>query len=218
MAKVVKFEEEPLKEMPCPRGCGNLRYGRTLEYGMRKRTDCKKCKGIMISLDELKTFENKGIKSFNKLRKNKLWETLSSGSLGSLACPKCSKTMVEIELFYKRGRHMAKQEEAMLNPSKNLGFFARGIPIIGEFFGAVMLTVDLAADLKHGKLNKSVTIDSCPSCFIFWFDKREIALLSMNDVTTKSKNSNVKVAPPNSQPTPGVVTASKSEIEGDVEE
>ena len=102
--------------------------------------------------------------------------------------------------------------------AKNLGFFARGIPIIGEFFGAVMLTVDLAADLKHGKLNKSVTIDSCPSCFIFWFDKREIALLSMNDVTTKSKNSNVKVAPPNSQPTPGVVTVSKSEIEWDVEE
>ena len=193
MAKVVRFEEEPLKEMPCPRGCGNLRYGRTLEYGMRKRTDCKKCKGIMISLDELKTFENKGIKSFNKLRKNKLWETLSSGSLGSLACPKCSKTMVEIELFYKRGRYMAKQDDmakqhestwkSVTSPSNLI----TGIPIIGGFISAVVITADLATDLKHVKLDKSVTIDACPSCFIFWFDKTELALVTMNDITTKSE-------------------------------
>jgi Zn-finger nucleic acid-binding protein len=75
-----------------------------------------------------------------------------------------------------------------------------------------VVTADLAADLKHGKLDKSVAIDACPSCFIFWFDKTELMRVTANDVTTKSKNPDVNIAPPNTQPTSGVVTVSKSEV------
>ena len=40
---------------------------------------------------------------------------------------------------------------------------------------------------------------------------KTIAMVGVSSV--KKENSSVKVAPPNSQPTPGVVTASKSEVE-----
>ena len=184
MAKVIKFEEEPLEGLTCPRGCGKLRYGRSINYA-RKTNNCKKCSGIVLSLDELRTLEKKRITRFNKLRKNKLRETLDAGKLGSLDCPKCRKKMLEIELFYKRGRFMSRMEEMNKNPLKSPGFLAQGIPIIGDFIGAVTLTVDLAGDLKHGKLDKSITIDACPSCLIFWFDKSELIVVSSNDLTTK---------------------------------
>ena len=188
MVKVTKVGEEPPLELHCPRGCGNLRYGRSIHnIGAGKTNNCKKCKGVMLTLDDIQTFE----KSSNQLRKNKLRETLSTGKTGSLDCPKCRKIMVEIDLFYKRGRYMAKQDDmakqhestwkSVTSPSNLI----TGIPIIGGFISAVVITADLATDLKHGKLDKSVTIDACPSCIIFWFDKTELALVTMNDVVTK---------------------------------
>ena len=208
MVKVTRVGEEPPLELHCPRGCGNLRYGRTLQG---KTNNCKNCKGIMLTLDEIQTMEKGGIKRFNKMRRNKLGELLSSATQGNLNCPKCSKKMNEIHLDYKRGRHMAKQEEATWKSvtSPNLGNLVSAIPIIW----VIEPILDLASDLKHGKLDKSVAIDACPSCFIFWFDKTELMRVTANDVTVKKENSSVKVAPPNSQPTPGVVTTSKSELE-----
>ena len=173
MVKVTKVGEDPPLDFHCPRGCGNLRYGWTLQG---KTNNCKNCSGIMLTLDELQTFENRGIKRFNKLKKNKLSETLSTGKTGSLDCPKCRKIMVEIELFYKKSRFLAKQEEAT-----NLENFVGGLPIIW----VIPAILDFASDFKHGKLDKSVTIDACPSCIIFWFDKTELALVTMNDVTTE---------------------------------
>ena len=180
MAKVIKFEEEPLEGLTCPRGCGKLRYGRSMQY-VKKTNNCKKCNGIAVTLDELKNLEKVGI----KLRKNKLREALNAGEPSSLDCPKCRKKMLEIELFYKRGRFMSRMEEDSKKPLKEQFSLARGIPIIGDFIGAVALTVDLAGDLKHGKLDKSVIIDSCPSCLLFWFDKSELMIVSSNDLTTK---------------------------------
>ena len=80
---------------------------------------------------------------------------------------------------------MSRMEEDSKKPLKEQFSLVRGIPIIGDFIGAVVLTVDLAGDLKHGKLDKSVTIDACPSCLIFWFDKSELAVVSLNDLTTQ---------------------------------
>ena len=146
----------------------------------------------MLTLDELQTFENRGIKRFNKLRKNKLRETLSTGKTGSLDCPKCRKIMVEIELFYKRGRYMAKHDDNMAKQHESTwksvtspSNLITGIPIIGGFISAVVIAADLATDLKHGNLDKSVTIDACPSCIIFWFDKEELSKVILNDVTTE---------------------------------
>ena len=181
MAKVIKFEEEPLEGLTCPRGCGKLRYGRSIHY-VKKTNNCKKCNGIAVTLDELKNWEKVGI----KLRKNKLREALNAGEPSSLDCPKCRKKMLEIELFYKRGRVMSRMEEDSKKPlSKQPFAIVGGIPIIGEIFRAVFLTVDLAGDLKHGKLDKSVTIDACSSCLIFWFDRAELEVVSQNDLTTK---------------------------------
>jgi hypothetical protein len=44
-------------------------------------------------------------------------------------------------------------------------------------------------------------------------DRGEIIQITANDLTAKNENSSVKVAPPNTQPTQGVVTASKSKVE-----
>ena len=184
MVKDTKIRQEPQFELYCPRGCGNLRYGRSIHYMERGKTNnCKKCKGVMLTLDELQIFENRGIERFNKLKKNKLRETLNTGKVGSLDCPKCRKIMVEIELFYKKGRYMEKQEEATWKSvtSPSLGNLVRGLPIIW----VIEPILDLASDLKHGKLNKSVTIDACRSCFIFWFDKTELSKVMANDVITK---------------------------------
>ena len=181
MAKVIKFEEEPLEGLTCPRGCGKLRYGRSMHY-VKKTNNCKKCNGIAVTLDELKNWEKVGI----KLRKNKLREALNAGEPSSLDCPKCRKKMLEIKLFYKRGRFMSRMEEDSKKPlSKQPFAIVGGIPIIGEIFRAVFLTVDLAGDLKHGKLDKSVTIDACSSCLIFWFDRAELGVVASNDLTTK---------------------------------
>ena len=100
MAKVIKFEEEPLEGLTCPRGCGKLRYGRSMHY-VKKTNNCKKCNGIAVTLDELKNWEKVGI----KLRKNKLRETLNAGKTGSLGCPKCRKKMLEIEDIGKPWRY-----------------------------------------------------------------------------------------------------------------
>ena len=113
-------------------------------------------------------------------------EALNAGEPSSLDCPKCRKKMLEIELFYKRGRFMSRVEEDSKKPlSKQPFTIVGGIPIIGEIFRAVFLTVDLAGDLKHGKLDKSVTIDACSSCIIFWFDRAELGVVASNDLTTK---------------------------------
>jgi len=184
MVKVVKFEEEPLEGLICPRGCGKLRYGRSLHY-TRKTNNCKKCNGIAATLDELKNWEGKGL-GYNKLRKNKLREALEAGKSSSLDCPKCRKKMLKIELFYKRGRFMSRIEEDSKKPlSKQHFTIVGGIPMIGEIVRAVMWTVDLAGDLTHGKLDKSVTIDACSSCLTFWFDQSELNVVSSNDLTTK---------------------------------
>ena len=181
MAKVIKFEEEPLEGLTCPRGCGKLRYGRSMQC-VKKTNNCKKCNGIAVTLNELKNLEKGGI----KLRKNKLREALNAGEPSSLDCPKCRKKMLEIELFYKRGRFMSRMEEDSKKPlSKQPFTIVGGIPIIGEIFRAVFLTVDLAGDLTHGKIDKSVTIDACPSCLTFWFDQSELNVVSSNDLTTK---------------------------------
>ena len=110
MVKVTKVGEDPPLELHCPRGCGKLRYGRSMYRG--KTNNCKKCKGVMLTLDELQILENRGLSAFNKLRKNKLREIVNAGKVGSLDCPKCRKIMIEIELFYKKGRYMAKDWEA----------------------------------------------------------------------------------------------------------
>ena len=106
MARVIKVGKEPEKEHPCPRGCGNLRYGKTWRNS-QKVTNCKNCKGVMLTLDEIQSWGQDSWvpgrkKAARKLRSSGLENFLSSGTPCSLDCPKCSKKMVEIKLSYKK--------------------------------------------------------------------------------------------------------------------
>ena len=108
---------------------------------------------------------------------------------------------------------MSRLEDGAKNPKKIAGEIAIDwIPVIGALFQFTRFIGEVGGDLTKGKLEKSVTIDGCASCFIFWFDRGEIVQIMGNNVTTKSKNPDVNIAPPNTQPTSGVVTVSKSEV------
>ena len=89
----------------------------------------------------------------------------------------------------KHDDNMAKQHKSTWKSVTSPSNLITGIPIIGGFLhlgiNAVVIAADLATDLKHGKLDKSVTIDACPSCIIFWFDKEELSKVILNDVTTE---------------------------------
>jgi len=171
----------------CPRGCGPLKYGRSLDI-IRKTTHCKKCKGIMLSENELKKWEKKKIPINNKIKKDKLIALLKSGNDGPLNCPKCSIKMKEIHLEYKKSRTMSRHEDMAKNPKGIAGEIAIDwIPIIGALFQFTRFIGEVGEDLTKGKLEKSVTIDGCASCFIFWFDRGEIVQIMGNDVTTKSE-------------------------------
>jgi Zn-finger nucleic acid-binding protein len=221
MARVIKVTE-PEKELPCPRrhdfrGCGNLRYGKTWRNS-QKVTNCKNCKGVMLTLDEIQTWGQDSWvpgrkKAARKLRSSGLENFLSSGTPCSLDCPKCSKKMVEIKLSYKKSRVAGNMQDAMLDPLSNPGYFIRGVPIVGEIFGVVMFLGEASQDIVHGKKTKSVTIDGCRNCHIFWFDKTELEQLLMNDVTNRPGNPNVNVAKKGTRATLGVSIVSVAEKE-----
>ena len=179
MARVIQTGKD---EYNCPKKCGPLKYGRSLHI-LQKTTHCKKCKGIMLTENDVKEWERKGMgPRGNKLRKNNLFELLKSGTNGTLDCPKCSRRMKEIHLRYKKTRLMSRQEDVMKDPGKHVIEF---IPLIGNLVRMVQTTVDLAGDLTQGKLEKSVIIDGCDACLIFWLDQGEIIQITGNDLTLK---------------------------------
>jgi Zn-finger nucleic acid-binding protein len=185
---MVRVIETGKEECRCPRECGPLKYGRSLLV-MQKTTHCKKCKGIMLTKDEVKKWEGKrtGPRE-NKMRKNNLFELLKSGTTGPLDCPKCSRKMKEIHLRYMKTRVMSRQEEFAKDPAQ-MG--VQMIPIIGGLIQFAQMTGDLAGDLTQGKFEKSVTIDGCDACFIFWLDQGEIMQIIGNDLTPKSESNEI---------------------------
>lgn len=185
MVTIISAENE---SYCCPRSCGPLKYGRSLLV-MQKTTHCKKCKGIMLTEDEVKKWEGKrtGLKK-NKMGKNNLFELLKSGTTGPLDCPKCSRKMKEIHLRYMKTRFVSRQEEFAKNPAQ-MG--VQMIPLIGGLIQFAQMTGDLAGDLTQGKFEKSVTIDGCDACFIFWLDQGEIVQIMGNDVTPKIESKEI---------------------------
>ncbi len=135
-----------------------------------KRNQCKKCKGLMLSLNEIQKMENSGIKRFNKMRIHKLGEALSSGTLGLLNCPKCYKKMLVIELVYNES-HVAKYVEKPVHQYIP-------IPFVDMLVGGTILLAAAARD-KYGENEvKTLTVDGCRYCNISWFDKGELQIVS----------------------------------------
>ena len=207
MVRVIKTEEDVYN---CPRGCGPLKYGRSLDI-MAKTTHCKKCKGVMLTKNEIQKWEYKR-PGFNKMRQNNLFELLNSGTTGTLDCPKCHIKMKEIHLGYKKSRMMSRHEEIMKDPKKITGeMVLEFLPIIGALIQFGRFISEVGGDARKGKLKKTVTIDGCSSCFTFWFDRGEIVQITGNNVTLEYKGATVKLAGPNAKPSPNVTTAHKTD-------
>ena len=206
---VVKVIDKTENLYACPRGCGPLKHGRSLDV-VGKTTHCKKCKGILFTKEEIKKWEKKG--GINKLRNNDLFNLLNSGSNGELPCPLCSNKMKELHLTYKKSRMMSRHEEMAKDPKKMAGNAAlEYIPVIGGliFFGRMIN--DVRKDRTKGKLKKTVTIDGCASCSSFWFDRGEIIQITGNDVTLEYKGITVELAGANAKPSPNVITTHVNE-------
>jgi len=207
MARVIETGKD---EYRCPRGCGPLKYGRTMDH-IAKTTHCKKCKGVMLTKNEIQKWEYKR-PGFNKMRQNNLFELLNSGTTGTLDCPKCHIKMKEIHLGYKKSRMMSRHEEIMKDPKKITGeMVLEFLPIIGALIQFGRFISEVGGDATKGKLKKTVTIDGCSSCFTFWFDRGEIVQITGNNVTLEYKGATVKLAGPNAKPSPNVTTAHKTD-------
>ena len=208
MVRVIKTEEDVHN---CPRGCGPLKYGRSLDI-MAKTTHCKKCKGIMLTKDEIKKWENKRAGPLiNKMKQNNLFALLNSGTTGTLDCPKCYTKMKEIHLGYKKSRMMSRHEEIAKDPKRITGEMAlEFLPIFGALIQFGRFISEVGADAKKGKLKKTVTIDGCSSCFTFWFDRGEIIQITGNNVTLEYKGAIVRLAGPNAKPSPNVTITDKA--------
>ena len=221
MARVIRVGEtskEPEKELPCPRGCGNLTNQRKLT-NLRKHYKCKKCGGINLSIDEINAqINNRGIK------KNKLEKFLNSGKPGGLNCPTCSRKMQIIELSYDKDLLPSTLDKGMMGLG---GFGSMGfetmiitLPILA-IYGISKLASKATKKAKQKPKNlKSVVIDSCGSCNSFWFDKNELKELtevgaSKADIEQmySKESGHVEVAKHGSEVTPGVSTVSVAEKE-----
>ena len=170
-------------EYRCPRGCGPLKHGRSMDI-ISKTTHCKKCKGIMLTKDEIKKWENKRARALinlNKMKQNNLFALLNSGTTGTLDCPKCHTKMKEIHLGYKKSRMMSRHEEIAKDPKRITGEMAlEFLPIFGALIQFGRFISEVGADAKKGKLKKTVTIDGCSSCFTFWFENFGSSLISLS--------------------------------------
>ena len=221
MARVIKVGEtskEPEKELPCPRGCGNLTNQRKLT-NLRKHYKCKKCGGINLSIDEINAqIIDRGIK------KNKLARFLNSGTPGGMNCPTCSRKMQVVELRYDKkavdagqkpgaGSVAAQGAQGLLQPE----LLIIGLPIL-----AIYGLSQLLSRTKQQTHNlKTVTIDSCGSCHSFWFDKNELQELAQVgqfaegavEQLYSKESGHVEVAKHGSEVTPGVSTVSVAEKE-----
>jgi Zn-finger nucleic acid-binding protein len=210
---MVKVVDTMKKTYPCPRGCGPLKHGRSMDI-ISKTTHCKKCKGIMLTKDEIKKWENKragALININKMKQNNLFALLNSGTTGTLDCPKCHTKMKEIHLGYKKSRMMSRHEEIAKDPKRITGEMAlEFFPIFGALIQFGRFISEVGADAKKGKLKKTVTIDGCSSCFTFWFDRGEIIQITGNNVTLEYKGAIVRLAGPNAKPSPNVITAHKA--------
>jgi len=215
MVRVEKIGTETTEpKYPCPRGCGPLKHGRSMDF-ISKTTHCKKCKGIMLTKDEIKKWENKragALINLNKMKQNNLFALLNSGTTGTLDCPKCHTKMKEIHLGYKKSRMMSRHEEIAKDPKRITGEMAlEFLPIFGALIQFGRFISEVGADAKKGKLKKTVTIDGCSSCFTFWFDRGEIIQITGNNVTLEYKGAIVKLAGPNAKTSPNVTTVHKAD-------
>ena len=189
---------------PCPRCSGvNL----TKKFALRKKLrhwSCKKCRGIMLSVDDINKLPFIGSRI---IKKHNIEKFLGSGDIGTLRCASCSSKMNEIHI-------VCKKHDKHTSPIVNAGkLIAGGAAFIG-ITSVVMLLIILTEGVIGGgpsaalggrpsakskkrlekaaektRLKKSeveiVTIDGCTTCKSFWFDEGELEKLKVAKILKK---------------------------------
>ena len=189
---------------PCPRCSGvNL----TKKFALRKKLrhwSCKKCKGIMLSVDDINKLPFIGSRI---IKKHNIEKFLGSGDIGTLRCASCSSKMNEIHI-------VCKKHDKHTSPIVNAGkLIAGGAAFIGITSVAMLLIIltegvvgggpsaaiggrpfakskkRLEKAAEKTRLKKSeveiVTIDGCTTCKSFWFDEGELEKLKVAKILKK---------------------------------
>ena len=189
---------------PCPRCSGvNL----TKKFALRKKLrhwSCKKCRGIMLSVDDINKLPFIGSRI---IKKHNIEKFLGSGDIGTLRCASCSSKMNEIHI-------VCKKHDKHTSPIVNAGkLIAGGAAFIGITSVAMLLIILTEGAIGCGpsaaigcrpsaiskkrlekaaektRLKKSeveiVTIDGCTTCKSFWFDEGELEKLKVAKILKK---------------------------------
>ena len=181
---------------PCPRCSGvNL----TKKFALRKKLrhwSCKKCKGIMLSVDDINKLPFIGSRI---IKKHNIEKFLGSGDIGTLRCASCSSKMNEIHI-------VCKKHDKHTSPIVKAGkLLAGGAAFIGIGSVVILLIIltegaigggpspipkkSLEKATKKTRLKKSeveiVTIDGCTTCKSFWFDEGELEKLKVAKILKK---------------------------------
>ena len=171
---------------PCPRCSGvNL----TKKFALRKKLrhwSCKKCKGIMLSVDDINKLPFIGSRI---IKKHNIEKFLGTGDIGTLRCGTCSSKMNEIHIVCKKNyKHLHPVEKATaITAGAILGI---GALFISLMFPPAQLAGDMLSPVaakrqreknKEMKLRSKeieiITIDGCSRCSSFWFDGGELRRL-----------------------------------------
>ena len=181
---------------PCPRCSG---VSLTKKFALRKKLrhwSCKKCRGIMLSVDDINKLPFIGSRI---IKKHNIEKFLGSGDIGTLRCASCSSKMNEIHIVCKKHD---KHTSPIVNAGKLLAGGAAFIGITSVVMLLIILTEGgigggpsliskkgLEKSAEKTRLKKSeveiVTIDGCTTCKSFWFDEGELERLKVAKILKK---------------------------------
>ena len=161
---------------PCPRCPGvNL----TKKFALRKKLrhwSCKKCKGIMLSVDDINKLPFIGSRI---IKKHNLGNLLGTGDIGRLRCASCRVNMSEIHIVCKKhDKHSHPVEKtAEISAMGALLLLALIFPPAGLILTEIEKDKSRKKEL-HEKEIEIITIDGCSNCSSFWFDGGELRRLN----------------------------------------
>ena len=183
--------EANLKQLNCPRGCGNLTG--TLQENRRSdvwtiKIVCDTCEGIFVNPQQF----IKGEKQLKRFIEKKIHGETKT----NLKCPNCSEEMLEIKLEYDKiysestglGSKIAKAPlEVVGAPGGGevvvpVVIVAAAVVAIGLTVGVTEAALRVPGNMAKRKKNQEemeihgqeLAIDLCKPCNSFWFDKNEI--------------------------------------------
>ena len=167
-------EFRDIKNLQCPKGCGQLSYASFNRYSDLERSidrlktdkigyyECQKCKGSLLNAKNIGTI----LEDYSdKVRT--LESLLEQGVSCDLDCPTCEEKMVEINVYYEP------------DVTKAMDVFGGGGSDLVDL--AIMLVIGIPViayeSSKHnyeGVGKATLVLDGCGDCGSFWFDKGEI--------------------------------------------